>query len=211
MKSPSDHSYVTRLGHWLAAIAIPVLALSGLQILRGFPSFGDKLPAGLELPLPDALPTLGGWLGGALAWHVSFAWFFALAVAFQALDLIRGGWRRVWLHRSEWAGIGPMIRHYFLRGPKPELRALYNPLQKFAYLSTLSLELVALVTGFLLLQPALMGLRPVAAWQTVRILHFAALAGFAIFLPGHLVMVILAGRRPFLSMVTGEPATVAAE
>ena len=30
---------------------------------------------------------------------------------------------------------------------------LYNPLQEFAYLSTLSLEDVSMVTGFALLQP----------------------------------------------------------
>ncbi|MBS1830252.1 MAG: cytochrome b/b6 domain-containing protein [Acidobacteria bacterium] len=198
------HSYSTRLGHWLAAIAIPVLALSGIQIFRAFPSFGEKLPPSLELHLPDVIPSLGGWLGGALSWHVTFAWFFAIAVLLQALDLARGGWRRVWLSAPEWAGVWPMIRHYFLRGPKPEVRELYNPLQKFAYLSMLGLEVVALATGFALLQPAWMGLRPFWSWQAVRLIHFTALAGFVSFLPGHLVMVIVAGRRPFLSMVTGE-------
>jgi thiosulfate reductase cytochrome b subunit len=204
-----DHSYSTRLGHWLAAIAIPVLALSGIDILRAFPSFGDKLPPSLLLPLPDALPGLGGWLGGALSWHVTFAWFFAVAVALQFLNLLRGGWRRVWLSPSEWSGILPMARHYFLRGPKPEIRELYNPLQKFAYLSMLSLEAVSLVTGWVLLQPSWSGLRPVWAWQAVRALHFVSMLGFASFLPGHLIMVALAGRRPFLSMVTGERASEA--
>lgn len=202
----ADHSYFTRFGHWLAAIAIPVLGLSGIQILRAFPSFGDKVPPSLVLPLPDLLPGLGGWLGGALAWHMSFAWLFLFAVLFQFLDLLRGGYRRVWLSRLEWAGIRPMARHYFFRGPKPVVAELYNPLQKFAYLSMIALEIVAIATGWVLLQPAQLGLQPVWARQLVRAVHFAALLGFVSFLPGHLIMVILAGRRPILSMVTGENA-----
>jgi thiosulfate reductase cytochrome b subunit len=211
MNTQADHSYATRLGHWLAAIAIPVLGLSGIQIFRAFPGFGDKLPPSMEIPAPEWVPALGGWLGGALSWHVSFAWFFALAVALQLLDLALGGWRRVWLTAPEWAGVWPMVRHYFLRGPKPTMRELYNPLQKFAYLSMLGLEAGALATGCLLLQPAKLGLHPVAAWQAVRLLHFFSMVGFISFLPGHLVMVILAGRHPFLSMVTGEKPAVVVE
>lgn len=203
----SDHSYSTRLGHWLAAIAIPILALSGIQILRAFPSFGDKLPESVMLPLPDAIPALGEWLGGALAWHATFAWLFMVAVALQILDLARGGWRRVWLTPPEWLGIWPMAKHYFLRGPMPLVTQLYNPLQKFAYLSMLSLEVLVVATGWMLLQPAWFALQPAWAWQGVRVLHFTSLLGFASFLPGHLIMVILAGRKPFVSMAIGENAS----
>jgi len=205
-----DHSYFTRLGHWLAAIAIPILGLSGLEILRAFPSLGEKLPHALMLPVPDG-PGLGGWLGGALSWHVTFAWFFGAAVALQLFDLARGGWRRVWLSAAEWRGIWPVARYYFLRGSKPEQRKLYNPLQKATYLLILSLELVSILTGWALLQPARFWLRPVWAWQAVRALHLLSMLGFLGFLPGHLVMVVLAGRRPFLSMVSGEHGAAVAE
>lgn len=201
-----DHSYATRLGHWLAALSLPVLALSGLQILRAFPSFGEKIPATGLLPLPDALPGLGEWLGGALAWHLTFAWFFLLAVALQLLDLARGGWRRIWLSPAEYRDIWPMVQHYLLRAPRPLVTQLYNPLQKLAYLLVLSLQLLVLLTGWMLLQPAAFSLQPAGAWQAVRALHFASMLGFLAFLPGHLLMVLLAGRKPFLSMCTGENA-----
>jgi thiosulfate reductase cytochrome b subunit len=204
-----DHGYLTRLGHWLATASIPVLILSGLEILRAFPSFGPKLPPGTAIPLPVGLG-LGGWLGGALAWHYSFAWVFLVAIIFQFADVLRGGWRRLYLSKEEWSGVWPMARYYFLRGEKPDSPYLYNPLQKLAYLSALGFEILSLITGVLLLQPALLSLRPAAAWQLTRALHFISLCGLLAFLPGHLIMVALAGRQPMLSMITGENSVGAA-
>jgi thiosulfate reductase cytochrome b subunit len=198
-----DHGYMTRLGHWLGAASIPVLILSGLEILRAFPSFFAKLPARNNIPLPE-FPGLGGWLGGALAWHYAFAWIFLVAIILQFADLFRGGWRRLHLSRAERSQIWPMARFYFLRGDKPAIGTLYNPLQKLAYIVAIGFEVLSLVTGFLLLQPALSGVRPAAAWQVIRALHFVAFLGFVLFLPGHLFMVAIAGRKPILSMLTGE-------
>ena len=41
----SIHPYLVRLTHWIAAITIFVLILSGLDIFRTFPSFGSKFAA----------------------------------------------------------------------------------------------------------------------------------------------------------------------
>jgi thiosulfate reductase cytochrome b subunit len=202
------HSYLARFSHWLFAISVLVLGASGLQIFRAFPSFSAKLPAPYELTAP---PGLGGWLGGALSWHFTFAWFFAIAVFLYFVDLARGGWRRLWLSGEDVRGIWPMARHYFLRGPKPPLTDLYNPLQKVAYLSMAGTLALALVTGLILAQPVQFGwfVGVPAAWQAVRLLHFGCLCAFAGFFPGHLVMVAMAG-RPAMSAIligrSGEPA-----
>jgi thiosulfate reductase cytochrome b subunit len=200
----TTHSYIARLAHWLIAICVVVLGASGLEIFNAFPGFGTKLPASMELPVPSFLG-LGGWLGGALSWHFTFAMLFIPAVALYAVDLIRGGWRRVWLSSKEWLGIWPMARYYFLKGPKPEVNHLYNPLQKFAYLSMTATFALVIVTGTILAQPVQFGfaLRIPAAWQLIRILHFACLCAFASFLPGHLVMVTLAGRPAMMTMLSG--------
>ena len=39
-----EHPYLVRLTHWLSAISVTVMILSGLQIFRAFPSFGPKIP-----------------------------------------------------------------------------------------------------------------------------------------------------------------------
>lgn len=202
-----DHRYAIRLAHWLGATVVGVLILSGIEIFRAFPSFGSKLPQSFEVPTPLILG-LGGWLGGALSWHLLFGWLFAVSALLAGIDLIRGGWRRIWITRAELDGIWPMIRYYLRLGPKPEAVTLYNPLQKLAYLSVYGFGLSALSTGLLLAQPVQFGSWLLAfpwAWQATRVLHFASMLGLLGFVPGHLLMVVLAGKKPFLSMLFGEP------
>ena len=66
-----EHPFVVRLCHWLNAISLFVMVGSGLQIFRAFPSFGAKIPQKDLLNWPKAF-ALGGWLGGALQWHLTF-------------------------------------------------------------------------------------------------------------------------------------------
>src|SRR5437867_180026 len=54
------HPAWLRIGHWLNAAAVLVLATSGWRIYNATGFMGFAIPAGA---------TLGGWLGGALAWH----------------------------------------------------------------------------------------------------------------------------------------------
>src|SRR3954454_13815625 len=68
---------LVRLMHWLHAVSVTVMTMSGLQIFMAFPSFGAKIPQSDLLHVPDVF-LLGGWLGGALQWHFAFAWLFTL-------------------------------------------------------------------------------------------------------------------------------------
>src|SRR5205814_3681855 len=63
-----EHPWAVRFTHWMNAASIFVLATSGLQIFRAFPSFGPKIPQDNFMNVPKTF-TLGGWLGGALQWH----------------------------------------------------------------------------------------------------------------------------------------------
>ncbi len=50
-----------RLTHWLYALAVMLMMMSGWQIYDASPVFkGFTIPKSI---------TLGGWLGGALQWH----------------------------------------------------------------------------------------------------------------------------------------------
>jgi DMSO/TMAO reductase YedYZ molybdopterin-dependent catalytic subunit len=62
-----------RVCHWTFALSLLVLIGSGLEVFAAFPSFGEKLPAS-DLPVPPSILRIGGWLGGALQWHFTFAW-----------------------------------------------------------------------------------------------------------------------------------------
>ena len=67
-----EHPYVVRFCHWLNTVSLFVMAGSGLQIFRAFPSFGAKIPQKDLLDWPKAF-AIGGWLAGALQWHLTFA------------------------------------------------------------------------------------------------------------------------------------------
>jgi len=70
-----EHPFVVRLCHWVNVVSLFVLVGSGLQIFRAFPSFGAKIPQKDLLHWPKAF-ALGGWLGGALQWHLTFMWIY---------------------------------------------------------------------------------------------------------------------------------------
>lgn len=200
-----EHPRIVRLTHWVNAVSVTVMIMSGLQIFTAFPSFGAKIPQSDLLHVPQVF-RLGGWLGGALQWHFAFAWPFTLTgVVYVTYLALSGQWRHVLLRPREIAGVWPMARHYFLFKPKPEPREAYNPLQKLAYTSTMLFGALAVGTGLLLAKPVQFGavVRLLGGFSAIRIYHFAAMAGFLAFIPGHLVMVALHGWSNFASMWTG--------
>ena len=96
----------------------PCSIASGLEIFAAFPSFGDKIPQRDLFALPGAV-RLGGWLGGALQWHLTFAWLFAASgVAYVLYQLASGNYRQVLFGAADVPGVWPMVRHYFLFGPE---------------------------------------------------------------------------------------------
>jgi Ni/Fe-hydrogenase b-type cytochrome subunit len=200
-----EHPTFVRLCHWAQAIALAVLIPSGLQIFEAFPSFGEKIPE-RDLFDPPGFITLGGWLGGALQWHFTFAWLLIVSlIVYLVYQAISGNWRQVLFVRRDIRGVWPMARHYFLFGPKPEVREVYNPLQKQAYTVAIGLIGVSVITGLALYKPVqlswlvwLMG-----GFRLTRVWHFAAMCGLLAFIPGHLVMVALHGWSNFASMWTG--------
>jgi thiosulfate reductase cytochrome b subunit len=191
--------------HWLSAVTLTVLTASGLEIFAAFPSFGSKIPQVDLLRVPAGL-RLGGWLGGALQWHFTFAWLWIVAgAAYLAYQIVSGRWRQTMLRPRDLPGVWPMIRHYFLRGPRPACAEPYNPLQKLAYTVTIGGGVVSVVTGLLLYQPTQLAwlVRLAGGFGAVRLWHFLAMSSFLVFLPGHLIMVALHGWNNFRSMLTG--------
>ncbi len=58
-----------RVTHWLNAIAVVIMVMTGLKIYNASPIFEFTIPAAL---------TLGNWLGGALLWHFAFMWLLVI-------------------------------------------------------------------------------------------------------------------------------------
>src|SRR5215467_6453963 len=128
-----EHPFIVRLCHWVNTVALLVMAGSGLQIFRAFPSFGAKIPEKVLLNWPKSL-AIGGWLGGALQWHLTFMWIYiGTGLVYLGYQVFSGNYKQVLFAPRDVRGVWPMVRHYFFFGSKPPLREPYNPLQKHAY------------------------------------------------------------------------------
>ena len=142
-----EHPFAVRLCHWINAVALFVMVGSGLQIFRAFPSFGAKIPQKDLLHWPKAF-AIGGWLGGALQWHLTFMWIYmATGLIYLGYQLFSGNYKQVLFVPRDIPGVWPMVRHYFFFGPKPPLKESYNPLQKHAYTSVIVLGVLSVLMG----------------------------------------------------------------
>src|SRR5437764_12220998 len=125
-----EHPLVVRWGHWVNAISLFVLVGSGLQIFRAFPSFGAKIAQNDLLHWPKAF-AIGGWLGGALQWHLTFMWIYlASGLVYVAYQIFSGNYGQVLFTHRDIPGVWPMVKHYFFPAGKPPAPEPYNALQE---------------------------------------------------------------------------------
>ncbi len=183
-----EHPLMVRLCHWVNTVALFVMVGSGLQIFRAFPSFGAKIPQNDLLHWPKAF-AIGGWLGGALQWHLTFMWIYmATGILYLGYQIFSGNYRQV-----------------LFMPRKPPVREAYNPLQKHAYTTAIGLGVLSVLTGLAVWKPVQFSW---LAWMMggfhyARIWHFAVMWAILFFVLGHLVMVVLHGWNNFVSMLTG--------
>jgi thiosulfate reductase cytochrome b subunit len=215
------HSLAVRVMHWINAIAIVILLMSGLQIYNAHPalywgksSYTGAGPLAQFGPFPDwlTLPS-GQWLAMGRRWHLFFAWVLVLnGLAYWVHSIVtRHLARDLWPTRDERRSIGRTLAdHLRFRHPGGEAAARYNVLQKIAYLAIMFVVLPVMVLMGLGLSPALDSVIP--GWvdafggrQSVRTLHFVGAVLIVLFFFVHIFQVIVTGAwNNVRSMVTGK-------
>jgi len=190
------HPLVVRLTHWLNALAILVMVMSGWKIYNASPIFDFVFPGDL---------TLGGWLAGALQWHFAAMWVLVLnGMIYLAYGLFSGHlWRRMFPIAP-----GEMVNDILdaLRGRLAhDDLSVYNAAQKAAYLGAIALAIGLVLSGLAIWKPvqfyalaSLMG-----DYEGARLLHFFCMAGLVLFVMVHVAMVLLVPKT-FLTMITGK-------
>ena len=221
------HALVTRLWHWLNALAFFVMLMSGLMILNAHPRLywgeygANDDAAWLAFGPVDGIP-FPGWatipshysLADARLWHLAFAWVLALGLAaFLAWALLSGHLRRdIVAGARDWrpARLARAIAdHARLRFPTGAEAARYNSLQKLAYAGVLLVLLPLIVLTGLALSPAMDAAWPwlTAIWggrQSARSVHFLCAFALLGFVFVHLLMVVLSGPvNGIRAMITG--------
>ena len=190
------HPLPVRITHWINALAILVMVLSGWKIYNASPLF--------DFSFPDSW-TLGGWLGGALQWHFAAMWLLALnGMLYLAYGILSGHLRRRMFPLS----LGAMLRDLLaaLRGRLAhDDLSVYNAAQKAAYLGAILLAAGLILSGLAIWKPVqLYGLASLMGdYEGARLLHFFCMAGIVLFALVHVAMVILVPKT-FLTMITGK-------
>jgi thiosulfate reductase cytochrome b subunit len=189
------HPLLVRVTHWVNALAIFVMILSGWKIYNAAPLFDFSFPDGL---------TLGGWLGGALQWHFAAMWLLALnGMFYLAYGILSGHLSRRMLPISPRALAGDILSA--LRGKLSHADlSTYNAAQKTAYLGAILLVIGLILSGLALWKPVQLYwlAAPMGDYEGARLLHFFCMAGRVAFIVVHVAMVALVPKT-FPMMITG--------
>ena len=204
------HHPIVRITHWVSAIALLVMAGSGLRIFNASPQFAPK---GGTFPwwpwegtaAPASL-TFGGWLGGARHWHFAMMWLLvANAFVYLAYLWFRGEWRTIMPLRGDVRDALEMARFYLGLRRKHPHQGKHNALQKYAYSAMIVLGVVSVISGVAIWKPvslgwlaAAMGGYPLARWW-----HFLAMLGLGVLVVVHVVMVFAVDPYALRAMTTG--------
>jgi thiosulfate reductase cytochrome b subunit len=218
------HSLATRLLHWINALCVFLVLMSGLQIFNADPrlywgQFGASPDTALLVVGAHGFPhwaTIPSyqWLSAGRRWHFFFAWLLVLnSFLYLLFSFISGHVRRDLLPTR--AEIAPrhiardLWNHLRLRFPRGEAAKRYNVLQKLAYFGVIFMLAPLILATGLTMSP---GIDAACPWlltlfggrQSARTIHFTAAMLVALFILVHLLMVMLAGPwNEVRSMITG--------
>ena len=188
------HPLVVRLAHWINAVAIACMAMSGWAIYNASPIFAFTFPVAI---------TAGGWLGGAIAIHFAAMWLLVLnGFVYVVFSLSTGHFRRAFL---------PLHGRDLLRDLRLALTfrlthvpGVYNAVQRLMYIGVLLCGFLVMASGLAVWKPvqldrlaALFG-----GYDTARVVHFLAMSGIVIFVLIHLLLVLIVPGT-LLPMLTG--------
>lgn len=194
MSRTSIHSWPVRLTHWLNAICMICMFMSGWGIYNASPLFAFRFATEL---------TVGGWLGGSLAWHFAFMWLlFINGLVYVLYGLFSRHFKRDLLP----IGLPALKRSVkdALRFRLVHERGVYNAVQRLMYWAVLAAGVLIVISGLAIWKPiqlqelvALLG-----GYDIARYVHFTAMAAIGAFVVVHLVLVILVPKT-LLPMITG--------
>ena len=196
MDTQTVHPAWLRAMHWINALAVLLMVMSGWSVYNATGFLGFEIPHAL---------TLGGWLGGALLWHFAAMWLLVInGLAYLLVNALSLRLFRRFFPLSV-GGLLTDLRaalHGRLAHDDPQH---YNMPQKLAYLFVMLDSVLLVLSGLVLWKsvqfPLLREL--LGGYEASRYIHFAAMAALLGFVVVHLLMVALVPRT-LLHMLRGQ-------
>ena len=173
-----------RTVHWINAVAIILMIMSGWQIYNASPLFDFRFSASI---------TLGGWLGGALLWHFAAMWLLMVnGLIYLTVGLATGRFRKKLLPITP-AGVLADTRAALTGKLSHADLTTYNYVQKLLYAGIIVVGIVVVLSGLSIWKPvqlqyltALFG-----GYDVARYVHFVCMALIVAFLVVHIALALL--------------------
>lgn len=173
-----------RVVHWVNAVAMVMMIMSGWQIYNASPLFPFSFSRSI---------TLGGWLGGALLWHFAAMWLLMVnGLVYLVFGFATGRFRKKLLPLSARGVIGDTKAALTGKLSHGDL-STYNQVQKLLYGGIIVVGILIVLSGLSIWKPvqfqyltALFG-----GYDVARYVHFICMALIVGFLVVHVALAIL--------------------
>src|SRR5579872_7160840 len=174
-----------RTMHWINAVAIILMIMSGWQIYNASPLF-DFFRFSHSI-------TLGGWLGGALLWHFAAMWLLMVnGMVYLIAGFASGRFKKKLLPISA-SGIVSDTKAALTFKLSHDDLSRYNQVQKLLYAGIIAVGVIIVLSGLSIWKPvqfqyltALFG-----GYDIARYVHFFSMCAIVAFLVIHIVLAIL--------------------
>lgn len=190
------HTLPIRIMHWVGVYAMGCMIFSGWEIYNASPSMPFLFPR---------WASLGGWLGGALAWHLSAMWLlFADGLAYLIYGFASGHFRRdlkpphpAEIGRDLGAALQFRLRHRM---------GHYNAVQRLLYAVVIISIALQIITGLAIWKPVQFGWFAglFGGYPIARFIHLATMFGIVAFVLVHAALVAI-HPRTLKSMILSTP------
>ncbi|MBV8916582.1 cytochrome b/b6 domain-containing protein [Bradyrhizobium sp.] len=173
-----------RVMHWINALAMILMIMSGWQIYNASPLFDFRFAKAI---------TLGGWLGGALLWHFAAMWLLMInGLAYLITGLAAGRFRKKLLPITP-AGVLSDLKAALTFKLAHDDLTVYNSVQKLLYAGIIIVGVVIVLSGLSIWKPvqlqyltALFG-----GYDIARYVHFICMSLICLFLIVHVALAVL--------------------
>jgi thiosulfate reductase cytochrome b subunit len=173
-----------RVVHWINAVAIILMIMSGWQIYNASPLFKFSFSHSI---------TLGGWLGGALLWHFGAMWLLMVnGLVYLALGFATGRFAKKLLPISP-SGVLADTKAALTGKLSHDDLSKYNQVQKLLYTGIIIVGVLIVLSGLSIWKPvqlqwltALFG-----GYDIARYVHFVCMAAIVAFMVIHVALAVL--------------------
>jgi thiosulfate reductase cytochrome b subunit len=173
-----------RIVHWVNALAMIVMIMSGWQIYNASPLFDFRFSSSI---------TLGGWLAGALLWHFAAMWLLMInGLVYLILGLATGRFRKKLLPITPKGVIADLRAALTFKLSHDDLTT-YNYIQRLLYAGIIIVGVLVVLSGLAIWKPVQLYwlVMLFGDYDAARYVHFFCMAAIVAFLVIHIALAVL--------------------